>query len=259
MKQWYESLFANFAESYDKQHFTQGTLGECDFIESEVNADKSVRILDVGCGTGRHVIELAKRGYEIVGVDLSECQLARAREKAEAAGVSVEFIQADARELRFGEEFDLAIMICEGGFSLMETDEMNFAILRGATEALKPGGKFIFTCLNGLFPLFHSVKDFMDKAKAEAGGEVDADYDSLSFDLMTFRERNTVTVDDDSGETLTLDCNERYYVPSEISWQLKSLGMNEPEIFGAKLGAFSREDKLQTDDFEMLVIAEKRE
>ena len=257
MKQWYERLFENFAVTYDNQHFTQGTLGECDFIESEIRADKSIRILDIGCGTGRHAIELAKRGYDVVGVDLSDCQLGKAREKAAAAGVSVEFLKADARELAFSEEFGLAIMLCEGGFSLMETDEMNYAILGGATRAVQPGGKFIFTCLNGLFPLFHSVKDFMDKELAAAGNEENARYEDLTFDLMTFREKNTIKVVDDSGDEISLDCNERYYVPSEISWQLKSLGMRQPDIFGAKLGAFSRNDKLQTDNFEMLVVAEK--
>jgi hypothetical protein len=60
-------------------------------------------------------------------------------------------------------KFDLAIMLCEGGFSLMETDEMNFQILRSAYKSLKVSGKLIFTALNGLFPLFHSVKDFLAK------------------------------------------------------------------------------------------------
>jgi ubiquinone/menaquinone biosynthesis C-methylase UbiE len=61
MKQWYESLFENYAQKYDKECFVQGTLGECDFIEQELNYDKNTRIIDVGCGTGRHSIELSKR------------------------------------------------------------------------------------------------------------------------------------------------------------------------------------------------------
>ena len=180
MKQWYEELFENFAESYDNEHFTQGTLGECDFIESEIDANKNVRILDIGCGTGRHSIELAKRGYDVVGIDLSDCQLKKARSKAASAGVSVEFIKADARNLDFSAEFGLAIMICEGGFSLMETDQMNYAILQNAVKSLVSEGRFIFTCLNALFPLFHSVKDFIDKAAAEAAQGVPNPNFSLS-------------------------------------------------------------------------------
>ena len=72
MKQWYESLFENYAQKYDKECFVQGTVGECDFIEQEINRDKSLKVIDIGCGTGRHVIELTKRGYNVTGVDLSE-------------------------------------------------------------------------------------------------------------------------------------------------------------------------------------------
>jgi len=250
MKQWYEQLFENYAENYDKETFTQGTIGEVDFIEQEINFDKTKRILDVGCGTGRHAIELAKRGYQVMGVDLSASQLNRAREKTEKAGVKIDFIQKDARKLDFNKEFDLVIMICEGAFSLMETDEMNYQILQGATTALKKNGKFIFTTLNALFPLYHSVKDFLN---ANSGKTTN---DELTFDLMTFREQSTMTTVDDSGNKKVLYCNERYYTPSEITWLLKSLGFKNIAIHGCKLGKFSREDKLTTDDFEMLVIAE---
>ena len=253
MKQWHEKLFENYAHKYDNECFVQGTVGECDFIEQEIGRDKSLRIIDIGCGTGRHAIELAKRGYNVTGVDLSENQINRAKEKAQEAGVEINFQTQDARNLPFDGQFDLAIMLCEGGFSLMETDEMNFEILKNATKALKGKGKLIFTALNGLFPLFHSVKEFYETAQKEGQSQCK----DCSFDLMTFRDHNTVVFEDDSGNKRELKCNERYYVPSEITWLLKSLGFKKIDIFGAKLGAYSRKDKLTTDDFEMLVVAEK--
>jgi len=253
MKQWYELLFENYAHKYDQESYVHGTSGECDSIEQEINRDKSIKILDIGCGTGRHAIELAKRGYQVTGIDLSESQLARAREKAKEAGVTIDFQTQDARELPFDGEFDLVIMLCEGGFSLMETDQMNFEILKSATKALKSKGKFIFTALNGLFPLFHSVREFYESVGKEGGSVCK----SISFDLMTFRDHNRVEFEDDAGNKKVLECNERCYVPSEITWLLYSLGYKKIEIFGAKLGAYSRNDKLTTEDFEMLVIAEK--
>ncbi len=253
MKQWYELLFENYAKKYDQEVFVHGTLGECDFIEKEIDRDKSVRILDIGCGTGRHAIELAKRGYRVTGIDLSEALLDRAREKAAASGVSVDLRRHDARELPFAGEFDLAIMICEGAFPLMETDEMNFEILKGAERALKPGGKLIFTTLNGLFPLTHSLEDF----HAETAQEGTALCSDNVFDLLTFRSHDKTTFEDDSGNKHELQCNERYYVPPEIAWLLKALGFRNIGIYGAKLGAFSRDDKLTAEDFEMLVVAEK--
>jgi 2-polyprenyl-3-methyl-5-hydroxy-6-metoxy-1,4-benzoquinol methylase len=253
MLQWYESLFENNGKKYDAESFTRGTVGECDFIEKETGHDKSKIILDIGCGTGRHSLELAKRGYNVTGVDLSESQLNRAKEKTRQASVSVNFLKCDARQLSFSSEFDLAIMLCEGAFPLMETDETNYQILKNAADALKPGGKFIFTTLNGLFPLFHSVKDFL----ASEHQEGNATYERNSFDLMTFRGHSVTSIEDDFGNKKELRCNERYYVPSEITWLLKSLDFKTIEIFGARLGAFSRQDALTTEDFEMLVIAQK--
>lgn len=254
-KQWYEALFENYGQQYDHEPFTQGTAGECDFIEKEMNCNKALKIIDIGCGTGRHAIELSKRGYSVTGIDLSESMLQKARENAKRNGLQIEFLQHDARNLPFENQFDVAIMLCEGGFPLMETDEMNFEILKNVAKALKGKSKFIFTTLNGLFPLFHSVNDF----HAEGAIEGAAAYDSKNFDLMTFRDHNITKFVDDDGVEKELDCNERYYVPSEITWLLKTLGFTKIEIFGARLGAFSREDKLTTGDFEMLVIAEKGE
>ncbi len=253
MKQWYEALFENYSSTYERENFTRGTTGECDFIELELQHNRSLRILDIGCGTGRHSIELARRGYTVTGVDLSGSMLRKAIEKAHSQNLQVDFRQGDARSLPFTAEFDAALMLCEGSFPLMETDEMNYQILQSAHAALKPGGKFIFTTLNGLFPLFHSVRDFLASQKMEGN----ASYDKNSFNLMTFRDQSITTFTDDSGTTRELKTDERYYVPPEITWMLKSLGFAPIDIFGAKLGAFSRNDALTTEDFEMLVIAQK--
>jgi 2-polyprenyl-3-methyl-5-hydroxy-6-metoxy-1,4-benzoquinol methylase len=261
---WYETLFAHYARRYDAEPFTQGTEGECAFIDAELGGNRALRILDVGCGTGRHAIRLAGMGYPVTGIDLSEAQILRAREKAAEAGVEVDFRVLDARDLPFEAAFDAVIMICEGGFALMETDEENFAILQGAVRALRPGGLFLFTTLNGLFPLFHSVERHT-AGTAGAGPEAtqDADgparYRDSRFDLMTFRDHNTTEFVDDDGVRHEVRANERYFVPSEITWWLKSLGCTDIAIHGARLGAFSREHALRTEDFEMLVTARKAE
>jgi 2-polyprenyl-3-methyl-5-hydroxy-6-metoxy-1,4-benzoquinol methylase len=251
--QWYEALFEDYAQKYETECYTQGTSGECDFIEQEIKFNKSLKIIDIGCGTGRHSIELSKRGYSVTGIDLSESMLAKAKEKAELNNLKIGFIKHDARNLPFSNEFDVAIMLCEGGFPLMETDEMNFEILKNITKSLTDKGVFIFTTLNGLFPLYNSVKVFCDSSSEDGNAIIR----NNSFDIMTFRDYNITEFEDDLGNKKTLECNERYYVPSEITWLLKSLGYSKIELFGAKLGAFSRNDKLTTADFEMLVVSEK--
>jgi 2-polyprenyl-3-methyl-5-hydroxy-6-metoxy-1,4-benzoquinol methylase len=178
--------------------------------------------------------------------------LERAREKAKADNLHIDFQRQDARNLPFDGEFDVVIMLCEGGFSLMETDEMNFEILKNVTKALKPKAKLIFTTLNGLFPVFNSLDEFY-VSSAEEGNSVCS---NNSFDFMTFRVHDIVEFTDDSGNKKTLECNERFYVPSEITWLLKSLGYTTIDIFGARLGEFSREHALTVKDIEMLVIAD---
>lgn len=251
MKQWYEELFQNFSERYERESFTMGTIGEVDFFEKEINLNKSIKILDIGCGTGRHSLELARRGYNITGIDLSESMIGKAVKNAKKENLKINFQVCDARSFNFNESFDLAIMICEGAFPLMETDEMNFSILKNAFSSLKPGSKLIFTTLNGLFPLFHSVKDFVNKGSVEGSTSVN------NFDLMTFRDHSVYETEDDNSSKRILKCNERYYVPSEITWLLRSAGFSKSEIFGCKLGAFSRNDQLTTEDFEMLIVATK--
>lgn len=249
MKQWYEELFENYAQGYDREKFTQGTLQEVDFIEHEIGFDRSLRVLDVGCGTGRHAIELARRGYTVTGVDLSHSLLDRARQKAMQAGVSPTFLQHDARALPYTAEFDVALLICEGAFPLMETDAMNFRILQGVRRALHSPGKLILTTLSALYPLFHSVEALLNASAPEARSS------KSTFDLLTFRMTSVLEITDDSGVKKALTCNERYYAPSEMSWLLASLGFRQIEIYGCAPRQFNRNKVLTPNDYEMLVLA----
>jgi len=249
MKPWYEELFENYALGYDRESFTQGTLQEVDFIEQEIGFDRSLRVLDVGCGTGRHAIELARRGYTVTGVDLSRALLARARQKATQAGVSVTFRQQDARKLSYTGEFAVALLICEGAFPLMETDEMNFHILKGVRRALHSPGKLILTTLNALYPLSHSVEALLNANTPEARSS------ESTFDLLTFRMTSIFEFTNDSGVKKALTCDERYYAPAEMSWLLASLGFQRIEIYGCAPGQFNKNKVLTCDDLEMLVIA----
>ena len=127
---------------------------------------------------------------------------------------------------------------------------MNFNILESAARSLNKKGKLILTTLNGLFPLFHSVKDFINSDSTSQTNK------NNTFDLMTFRDIYQLEIEGDDGCKMNLNCNERYYVPSEINWLLKSIGFKKIDIYGCQIGAFSRDVPLTTENYEMLVIAE---
>ncbi len=248
MEPWYEKLFSNYGEKYEEEPFVHGTKGEVDFIEKEIHYDRSKKILDVGCGTGRHTIELTERGYRVTGVDLSESMLDRARKKAAEKQLDIPFMQRDARSLGINQEYDAVIMLCEGAFPLMETDEMNYRILLEVYRALASNGQLIMTTLNALYPLTHGKRNETNKMIVDTG-------EHSQFHLATFREQSLIRVIDNDGAALQVQSSERYYTPAEMRWLLHSAGFRTVDIFGCTLGAFSRHEQLSPDHFEMLISA----
>jgi SAM-dependent methyltransferase len=138
---WYEAFGDALGEGYLKYPWVGSTTPDCDYLERVLGVGPGDRLLDVGCGVGRHMIELAKRGYRMTGIDVSRGLLKVGERLAREAGVDVEFRYLDARALDFESEFDAAYSLCEGAFSLVPTDEENLAILGGMHRAVRPGGR----------------------------------------------------------------------------------------------------------------------
>lgn len=148
----WETFFDAHAPNYMKNGFTKNTLLEVDFIIDELKLSAGSVVLDVGCGTGRHAIELASRGCQVTGVDISSGMLSEARKAATKANVNVEWIHSDAVIFTPNQSFDAVICLCEGAFGLVGRDEepveRDLAILKNISTALKPNGRFILTTIN---------------------------------------------------------------------------------------------------------------
>src|SRR4030042_3997839 len=163
-KSTWESFFDAHAPVYEDNVFTKNTVREVDFLLEEVSLEPGGSILDVGCGTGRHSVELAKRGYAVTGIDLSSEMLARAADAAKAAGVNVDWIHADATRFSLPGKYDGAVCLCEGAFGLLgQRDDpigQPLSILGNISRSLKPQAKAVLTVLNATAMLRkHTNKD----------------------------------------------------------------------------------------------------
>lgn len=119
----------------------EDTPAQCAFIESALALSPNSRVLDLGCGHGRHSIELARRGHRPVGIDLVPGFIERARTEAAREGLSAEFVCGDMRAFASPPEFDAAICLFDAfGFHV---DADHALILDRCLAALRPGGRLL--------------------------------------------------------------------------------------------------------------------
>jgi SAM-dependent methyltransferase len=150
---WYRSAFP--PEETLKRPWADRTGAEVDRALAMLGAQGGERVLDMACGTGRHSHELARRGFDVVGVDISPDLLAIARADAEAESLTASFVAADLRELDFEEEFDLVLNLNDGAIGYFETEEENHRTFEVIAAALRPGGGNLLQLPNVLYAEAH--------------------------------------------------------------------------------------------------------
>lgn len=169
-RHWFEDIADHVGPAYLRYSFTMGTDQEVSFLVRLLGLGPGMRVLDVGCGPGRHAIALARHGVEVVGVDISERFVEVGLEVADREGLSglVSFERADARAMvgdpRFdanssGEPFDAAISLCQGAFGLGGPSDVgdpqnlvaDTAVLQGMAAALRPGGRCVVSAFSSYF------------------------------------------------------------------------------------------------------------
>jgi 2-polyprenyl-3-methyl-5-hydroxy-6-metoxy-1,4-benzoquinol methylase len=231
----YAAIGDHMGERYLDWGFTKGTVHEVDFIEKILRLGREARILDVGCGVGRHSVELARRGYRPVGVDISARFIQIAQDAARREDLSAEFIVADARQLELQCEFDAAICLCEGGFGLAGSDEGHLAMLRGIAKALKPGAPFVLNAINAYSAVRRAAPN---------------------FDVYSCTSRETETVNNANGEKITADIYTSAFTFRELKLMLAMSGMETEAGFGCTAGRFAMKP-LTVDDMEIMIVARR--
>src|SRR6266487_5656677 len=118
---WYREAFP--PEETTKRPWADRTEAEVDRALSMLGAAGSERVLDLACGTGRHSLELARRGFPVVGVDISPELLAIAESDAAEQSLEAAFVKVDLREMDFDDEFDIVLSLNDGAVGYFETEE----------------------------------------------------------------------------------------------------------------------------------------
>ena len=247
IKPWWEELFNDdFLRASEKLTDRQ-IFREVDFIEDSLGVVKGATVLDLACGTGRHAIELTRRGYQVVGFDLSLPMLARAAEEAEERGASLNFVQGDMREMTFEETFD-GVYCWNTSFGYFE-EEKNAQVITRVHRALKKGGQFLLDVANRDF-LAHQSPSLV---WFEGDGCICMD--EMQVDWITSRLRVKRTMMMDDGRSKEIEYSIRVYALHELGRLLHDHGFRVAEVSGrtATPGVFFGAESPRT-----LILAEKR-
>lgn len=232
-----------YADAYDLLYQDKDYAAECDLIERLFQrcGDGPIRrILDLGCGTGNHALPLARRGYEVVGVDRSEDMLAQARRKADPESDGrVVFYQEDLRRIDFHQQFNAALMMFAVlGYQLENADVLS--ALRAARQHLRPGGLLLLDVWYGPAVLRQKPSDRAKVIPTENGrillvasGKLDVQRHLCGVSYHLWRLEGDQLI----GETEETHWM-RYFFPLELNLLLECSGFTP-----IRLGAFPEFDR----------------
>lgn len=202
---------------------------EVDQIETLLQLYPPRRILDLPCGQGRHAIELARRGYEVTGVDLSPYMLGVARERAEAGGVRVRWLAGDMRQPLPGQTFDLVLnLFTSFGYFADEADDRR--VVRAAASMLEPGGRFLLEVING----DRVMGNFQEREWFTVGQT--AVIERRSLEQSTRRMVVERTVSSTNGDETSVHAVRLYSGPA-LKTMLDAAGFGRVQLYGDWDGA----------------------
>lgn len=233
---WFEPVADHLGAAYLRYSFTKGTRQEVEFLVGALGLEPGMRVLDVGCGPGRHAHALAERGVSVHGIDISRrfVELARA-----SAPPGATFERLDARSMSFDAEFDAAICLCQGAFGLMTADGHDGDVVAGMARALRPAGRLALSAFSAYFV----VKHWQDDPRAE-------------FDAATGVNHERTEVRDEAGTPAEVDLWTGCYTPRELRLLCAAHGLVVDAITSVEPGAYGF-DPPTVDTAEFLVLAHR--
>jgi len=221
---WFEELASHMGETYLRYSFTKGTEQEVEFLVESLGLAEGARVLDVGCGPGRHALALARRGIRVHGIDISAEFIDVARLAAHRQGLSesATFERADARTANLPPVFDAVICLCQGAFGLMDHLAHDLQILGGIAGALRPGGGFALSAFSAYFAVRYHTQ--------------------ATFDAGTGVTREQTAVHNAAGEALEVELRTGCFTPRELRLMCRQAGLGVDAIHSVEPGGYGRHE-----------------
>lgn len=247
---WFEPVADHLGAAYLRYSFTKGTEAEVRFLVQALGLEPGMRVLDVGCGPGRHAHALARLGIVVHGVDISHRFVELATSHAPPGAT---FERADARSLAYDAAFDAAISLCQGAFGLVGAGPMTTPVdgadaaagspdpdgrvLAGMARAVRPGGVVAVSAFSAYF-----MVRFLEAT------------DTFDADRGVNHERTTVRSED--GTDKEVDLWTSCFTPRELQLLAHSCGLVVEHVHGVTPGAYAAAPA-DLDQPELLLVARR--
>ncbi len=239
-----ERYYLEYYPRYGDVFSAEDTSRQVDFISRVCGLSSPSRVLDVGCGSGRHSIELARRGFDVTALDASETLLATARQRASESGVSIRFIHARIEDIASAEEFSAVVsMWTSFGYFGPEGD---MDAMRRMSNALVPGGVLLLDAGNWIGP-----------AEARDWDEYEDHFELVERKLRLPERRSDTTiisVEKADGSVRRYGLHIYLYTPARLRQMMRAAGLVPVGVWGS----CNLEDEFQIKKSHQCVVAARK-
>lgn len=238
---WYKNIWTLDIKN---QSWVEDTENQVIFIIKTLGLKGNERILDLACGFGRHSLSFASKGFDVIGIDITEEYIRDAKNTAKKKNLKIEFINADIRELKYKNEFDIVFNLADGAIGYLENEEENLKIFDIISNSLKINGKHFMDVCNA-----EHAENYFPKRHWEIGSKSlslpEFQWDKKSRRMLYSQWEIEFGKIVDKPKTIEPGSSTRLYTKSEIARIFKERGMKIIKTFSNYYGKEETYKELQ--------------